>query len=236
MFHVYLDESCKDTHKRMALGGIGMPHVHGGLFSYNIAEVRKKFNTYGEVKWTKTSKSKLDFYKAFVDVFFNHAAHDEIHFHSLWVDASTLNHGKFNKGSPEIGLNKLMYQLLLHRFGRYYGNSPINVYMDARSAKDPPEEMRNMLNSKMATPKNMVGPFKRINFIDSHDSEAMQVNDLLLGAVGFRVNGRHHLPESATQKIQLSEHIARQVRALQSMRPNHRSARRFSIWDFRFNG
>ena len=83
MYHIYADESCKDSHKYLVLGGLVVHQQEYDLVCLSLNNVRDKYTTFGEVKWTKVSKSKLPFYKAFVDVFFDKAANDELHFHSL---------------------------------------------------------------------------------------------------------------------------------------------------------
>ena len=51
----------------------------------------------------------------YVDVFFDASAKDDLHFYALYVDTHTFNHHKYNGGEAEIGFNKLIYQLLLHK-------------------------------------------------------------------------------------------------------------------------
>lgn len=235
MYHFYADESCKDTHRYLVLGGLAVEAVQYDQVSQRLLAVREAYTTFGEVKWSKVSKSKLAFYKAYVDVFFECARTDMLHFHSLVVDTHTFNHSKWNFGDAEIGFNKLIYQLLLHRFGRRYGDFPLHVYLDERSSKDSPDAIRPMLNSALAKDwHNLQKPFRRIHFKQSHTCQLIQLNDLLIGALGFRKNGRQHLADSSPNKVELAEYIARSVRSIQACRPNAKQAQRFTIWEFAY--
>lgn len=236
MLHVYADESCTSGQKYLALGGIGLKRSLVEPTVARIQRVRETFGTHGEVKWQKVSKAKLDFYKAYVDVFFDASAKDEMSFRALYVDTHTFNHHRFNGGDSEIGFNKLIYQLLLHKFGRTYGSRHrLHVYLDHRATKQSPDYLRPMLNSHLAKWSVRHNPFRRIEFLDSKASELIQLNDLLVGVVGFLKNEQHKRPECAPHKIALSEYIV--SRALRNEYPNRldsQLASKFAVWPFAF--
>lgn len=233
VIHVYADESCT-SHKFLALGGIAMERDFAPVALERLKAVRDTFNTHGEVKWQKVSRSKLDFYKAYVDVFFDASATDDIHFYALYVDTSTFNHTKYNGGKAEIGFNKLMYQLLLHKFGRKYGTDhTINVYLDDRTTKHDPEELRPMLNHDLSRWGIKGRPFRQLRFRDSKECDLIQLNDLLVGVVGFKKNLHDKAEGCAPHKIALAQHIIR--RALENEKPhrlNSAAARHFAVWPF----
>lgn len=237
MLNVYADESCADSQRYLILGGIAVEAKELDAVTSKLIDERYWYDTFGEVKWTKVSNAKLNFYKAFVDVFFELSKRDILHFHSLYVDTSTFNHHRWNQGSAEIGFNKLIYQLLLHRFGRRYGdNYKIYVFLDERTTKKSPEAIKPMLNSALSRDWNIKSqPFRRITFQNSKKSEILQLNDLLIGAIGFRKHGHHHKPGSSIAKIELAEYIARKSVTLQHpIRVNSPNAVKFSLWQFEF--
>jgi hypothetical protein len=238
MYHVYADESYKDTHKFLILGGLVLDERELASIEAELAAVRRKHHKESsEVKWSKSRSGNLRFYKDFLQVFFDRAEKDELHFHCMYVDTHTFNHHRYNMGSGEIGFNKLIFQLLLHKFGRRYGaNSPLFVYLDHRDAKDDPESIRPMLNSTLARDwENHSRPFRGLQFRKSHKCELIQLNDLLIGAVGFRKNKRHHAEGVAQHKCELALHIVHQVMKLQP-RPERIDARRFTLWNFKYKG
>lgn len=236
ILHVYADESCTGGQQYLALGGIALNEAVVPALLSRLQAVREAHSTHGEVKWQKVSKAKLDFYKAYVDVFFDASMADEVAFYALYVDTHTFNHQKYNGGEAEIGFNKLIYQLLLHKFGRRYGYSNrIKVFLDARTTKHDPEDMRPMLNKDLAKWGVMDAPFRQIRFRDSKICDLIQLNDLLVGTVGFKRNLRDKVAGCSPHKSELAEHIVR--RALENEKPhrlNSRQARRFAVWPFKY--
>ena len=151
MIGVYADESCKDNHKYLILGGICAEYERVGEITSSLTEVRRNHNTYGEVKWGKVSKAKYKFYEDYVNVFFDLCSKDILHFHFLSVDTSTFNHRLHNGGNSELGFDKLTYQLLLHKFGAKYGkDNKIQVYLDERTTKNNPNLMTDILNAGLS--------------------------------------------------------------------------------------
>ena len=238
ILHVYADESCTGGQQYLALGGIALDESFAVGLLARLKAVRDAHATYGEVKWQKVSKAKLDFYKAYVDVFFDSSATDDVHFYALYVDTHTFNHHKYNGGEAEIGFNKLIYQLLLHKFGRKYGGRyKIKVFLDDRTTKHDPEQMRPMLNKELAKWEVAGEPFRQIRFRDSKTCDLIQLNDLLVGTVGFKRNRRDKVPGCSPHKIELAEHIVR--RALENEIPNRLNsaqAKRFAVWPFKYKG
>ena len=236
MIDVYGDESCTSGHRYLVLGALAIerPLVAGVVD--RLKAVRDRHNTHGEVKWSKISRAKLDFYKEYVDVFFDTSAQDDLDFRALYVDTHTFNHHRFNSGDAEIGFNKLIYQLLLHKFGRTYGaNYGLDVRLDSRTTKADPDELRPMLNSDLCRWGITNRPFRRIRFAHSHECELIQLNDLLVGTVGFKKNLHEHRPGCSAHKIEMCQHIIR--RALQNEKPhrlNSSHAKRFAVWPFQF--
>ncbi|MBI5258575.1 MAG: DUF3800 domain-containing protein [Burkholderiales bacterium] len=238
MLEIYADESCKDQHKFLVIGAIAIDHRHATDMRNALAFVRTVNGQEGEVKWSRCTRQKLDFYKQFVDVFFDFSADDRAHFQGLYVDTSTFKHKKFNGGDRDLGFNKLIYQLLLHRFGRRKGaDYPLHVFLDARATKQKPEDLRPMLNADLRRWGIATDPFRRITFVDSAKSDLVQLADLLVGTIGFTKNLHHRRDEAAAHKIELKQHIIRRALANEpTTRLNSPRAERFYVWPFRFNG
>lgn len=236
MLHIYADESCKDAHQYMAMGAVAVDHTVEATIVARLMAVRAAHNTFGEVKWTKISRAKLDFYKAFVDVFFDASKTDDMHFYGLHVNTHTFNHRQWNQGEAEIGFSKLIFQLLLHKFGRRYGaDYPLTVYLDSRSTRHDPDDMRPMLNSELAKRWEIpTRPFRRITFIDSKKSDLIQVNDLLIGTIGFLKNKHHRRPDCSAHKKALAAYILKRATECEPAGFIAIKASRFSVWRFAY--
>lgn len=158
--------------------------------------------------WVKVSRSKLPAYKRVAEVFFaNSARLRPFDFHCLAVDTSKLNHKKFNQGSGEIGFNKEIYQLA-RKFGRLYKDALFHCYPDERKTSHSPDELRLILNRGIAKDGDTRDwPYRRMQFRDSSKTLPLQLVDILLGAVAYRLN-EHHLVEGASPaKIEMSDFI-----------------------------
>jgi hypothetical protein len=202
-----------------------------------LTAVKSGAGSTSEIKWKRGSKFKLHYYKQYADVFFTLAACGKAHFQALYVDSHTFNHRQWNRGDADLGFNKLIYQLLLHRFGRRHGASHlIHAYLDKRTTRHDPEEMRPMLNHDLSRRWQIDGrPFRRVWFRDSDKCHLLQLNDLLIGSIGYLRNVMHKRAEAADHKTDLAWHITRQ--AIELERPfkvNSKQAKRFAVWPFAF--
>lgn len=234
MLNIYADESCRTAHRYLVLGGIVVEEPDEKLAILKFKDIRDKHKTYGEIKWEKVSKGKLPFYQDIAKTFFELNKKDILHFHSLCVDTHT-----FAKGhDPEMSFDKLMYQLLLHKFGRKYGDGEkLYAHLDERTAAQSPDFMRPMLNADLRKRGIANNPFKRIRFIRSHASELIQANDLLIGAIGSRKNGNHLKPGANSAKVALGEYISAAARDTTTfpILITSRFAKRFSLWNFQYS-
>lgn len=232
--HVYVDESCKDGFKFLAIGGIAVEESKVERCLQAFARARVDSNV-AEVKWSALRKTKLPFYKRFVSEFFELTADDTAHFHGLYYNTETAKHAIFNQGSADIGFDKLIYQLLLHKFGIKYGQHyRIEVFLDNRRSNQHPQSLRPWLNADLAKRGIHTRPFKDIRFLDSKKSDLLQATDLLVGAVGTRKNGLHKQPTSAAWKRDLGTFIA--IQAAKAAAPYNiedRRAKRFTLWPYR---
>lgn len=104
IYNVYCDESCHlehDGQQAMVLGGVWCPESKRQEISQRIREIKVKHGLGKdfEIKWTKVSKSKLDFYMDIIDYFFDD---DDFHFRGLIVpDKTKLNHDAWEQTHDE---------------------------------------------------------------------------------------------------------------------------------------
>ena len=93
--NIYCDESChlpNDGQKAMVLGALWCIESQSAAHNHAIAELKAKhrFSPFFEIKWTKVSPGKLDFYRELVNYFFDGSAMG----FRAWVipDKSILSH------------------------------------------------------------------------------------------------------------------------------------------------
>lgn len=202
---VYIDESSQTNHRFLVLGCVCVDLTDSEGLKELIAAARLPELPQGEAKWVKVSQTKLAAYRRLVDVLFDNKA--MVHFHSLVVDTTKLDHRRFNKGDREIGFNKEIYQLAM-KCGRLYRDRVFHVYPDERYTTQSPNELRNILNSgckKKGDKRDF--PFRRCQFRDSAQTHALQLTDIVTGALAYRLNGHAAKEGASPAKIALSQYV-----------------------------
>lgn len=227
---VYIDESSQTKHRYLVLGGLIVDHLAAKDFEAALRAARMPELPQGEMKWTKVSLTKLPAYIRAVDTFFcefNYPHYLDVHI--LVVDMQRVKDKLYNKGSREIGFNKEMFQLCM-KFWRIYRNSLFHVYPDRRDTPQSPEELRLILNRKsLEKNPNRDWPFRRIHFRDSKELQCLQLIDILIGAVAFKLNGHYDMPDASPAKRALCDHILGRG-YVHDVTRDTATAGRFTIW------
>lgn len=185
---IYCDESCHlegDGQELMVLGAVSLPHE----YVRNVAErLRAIKDGHGlprtfEAKWTKVSPSKVDFYLALIDDFL---ADDALHFRALVAHGkSKLRHADFAQ-DHDLWYYKMYWEMLRvvivprrrHR-----------IYLDIKDTRGGAKagKLREVLASTFHDWSNEV--VERIQIVRSDEIEALQLADILVGAVAYRSRG-----------------------------------------------
>ncbi len=207
VYNFYCDESCHlendnsldgKNRKIMVLAGVQIPQDKRFEIFTRIKEIKKKhwISKHQEVKWTKVSKSKKDFYLELVDYFFDD---DDIVFRGLVVtDKDTLDHSTFNQTHNEWYYK--MYWQLLSIIDPAYSH---NFYIDIKDTNggDKIEKLNNVLSNSMFDFNHKI--IKRVQLIRSHEVEIMQLTDILAGALAYINRGL----ETSDAKVEIIKRI-----------------------------
>ncbi|MCB0003572.1 MAG: DUF3800 domain-containing protein [Anaerolineae bacterium] len=233
--HIYCDESRQTADRYMVIGGIIAQREHEVAFHEAMSLFRDDQNMHAELKWTKVSNQKLAEYKAFVDLFFRF--NQVFYFKAIIIDTQEIDHSRYNKNDAELGFYKLMYQFLLHSFGSELRHDDrCIVFLDQRTTS------RYKLSTLCAILNNGLRkkyrfayqPVRNIQAINSKDSDLIQIADVLMGAVGYEMNGAHTRAGAKQAKVALAKHISAKARLSSLQQPTQRSQRNFSLWHFHF--
>jgi hypothetical protein len=186
-FNVYCDESChlENDHQQVMLSGaLWCPQKEVARLSREVHAMKVKYHAAGELKWTKVSKARLDFYLNLIEWFITE---EPLNFRGLVVlHKERLDHERFNKGSHDDFYYKMFFSLLskiLSPDQRY------NIYLDIKDTRSR-LKLRKLgevlCNDKYDFTSQMIGYLQNIR---SHESHLLQVCDFLLGAVSYRHRG-----------------------------------------------
>lgn len=227
---VYIDETSQTKHRYLVLGGIVLHAPRSDEAERLLQQARLPELPAMELGWVKVSRSKLEAYRRFIDVFFdNPSALEPFEFHSLVVDTHKLNDRAHNEGSRETGFNKEVYQLC-QKFGRLHRRRLFHIYPDSRTTKSSTEELRLILNRgarKKGDERDW--PYRRVHFRQSHEWQMLQLVDLLIGAMAFRLNRHDQKPDASPAKLELSRHILERGHVRDVTR-NTATSGKFTIW------
>lgn len=204
---IYIDESSQTRHRYLVLGGIIAPTSIVDAIHTEIAECRLPELPFGEMKWTKVSRSKLGVYQRVVNAFFYADTLKVCDFHSSVVDTHQIDHGRYNQGSREIGFNKEIYQLA-SKFARLYPDRLFHCYPDERPTNQLPSDLRDILNhGRRKTGDKRDWPFRRCHFRCSKQTPLLQLTDLLTGAIAYHLNGHIGAADASPAKQELARFV-----------------------------
>jgi hypothetical protein len=187
LINVYCDESChleNDNQGVMVLGGILCPDEIKKEVFYRIREIKEKHNLGKnfEIKWTKVSMTKLNFYLEIIDYFFDNS---NLNFRGLIVpDKTKLQHDKFNQNHNDF-YYKMYYTMLKTIFKP---NFKYNIYVDIKDTqgKEKIEKLTYYLSVKLSNQYSLkTPPISKIQEVRSHEVELIQLADLIIGAISY---------------------------------------------------
>ena len=230
-----MDESGVSNHRFTVVGALCLrseiiPEVHAAVQAF-----RDKHNMHGEMKWSKITDQKLGEYQAFADYFFALNNLNMLQFHALIFDNHAANHSKYNNGDRDVGLSKLYYQLMVHKFAKICGpHGDLAVCVDKRNSSTSLDDLRRMVNSVLARDHGMANsPLKQLVPLDSKADDLLQINDVILGAVCAARNGKHLTASGRRSKREMAELILNKSGLASFEENSPRDVHRFSIWNMR---
>ncbi|WP_426260825.1 DUF3800 domain-containing protein [Sphingomonas sp. DC1100-1] len=229
IYDIYCDESSQTRHRYMAMGGLIIRSDRVLAANDAFAQIRLPELPSGELKWGSVSNRKLHAYRRLVDAFFDHPAFAGVDFHSTVVDTHGQDHQRFGDGDRDKTFNKELYQLAA-KFARLYPDRYFHLYPDDRETVHRPGELRDILNfgrRKQGDKRDF--PFRRSHFRKSHETPMIQVVDILLGALAYRVNGHANAIDASPSKVDLSRHVMQRAAVRDVMRDTSMRGK-FTIW------
>ncbi|MBY0232625.1 MAG: DUF3800 domain-containing protein [Gemmataceae bacterium] len=188
LYNIYCDESChlqNDQSKVMVLGAVWCPAAATRSLADKVRAVKARHGLAerAEVKWTKVSPAKLAFYLDLADLFF---AESDLHFRGILIpDKSKLDHAKFKQTHDEW-YYKMSFRLLEPIIDPEHAYC---VYLDIKDTRseDKRARLEKVLRSSRYDRSERI--IRRVQQIRSHESEILQLADLLIGAIGHHNRG-----------------------------------------------
>lgn len=203
IYNIYCDESChleNDKQKAMVLGAVWCRADRVKEIAIRIREIKAKHSLSPafEIKWTKISSAKIEFYLDLVDYFFDD--HD-VNFRALIVpDKDRLSHDKIIGQTHDIWYYKMYFDLLKVLLSPH---EKYRIYIDIKDTNSSEKvfQLHEVLANNLYDFSRTI--VEKVQQIRSHESELLQLADLLIGAVSYISREL----ESSTGKMQVIERI-----------------------------
>lgn len=191
--NIYCDESChlpNDGQAAMVLGALWCFRAKVSAHHQAIAELKAKhkLSPFFEVKWTKVSPAKLDFYKELIEYFFSSPTMG----FRCWVipDKSVLSHDQHNQ-THDDWYYKMYFYLLRNLITK---GKKFHIYLDIKDTRSRMklQKLREVLsNANYDFSREIID---RIQHVHSHDIGLMQLADVLIGAISYQARGLTESP------------------------------------------
>lgn len=226
-FEVYCDESRQDliskkqVEQYLMIGSLWLPADVRKNVKLDIAQLREKHSVRGEIKWSKISSSKKDFYLGLVDLFISYQ--DKLRFRCIAIESSKVDLGWHNH-DKELGFYKFYYQLLHHWI---LDLNSYTIFCDTKTNRDP-SRLKVLLECLSSA--NLTAKINFIQALPSHEVVLIQLTDFLLGIVSAKMN-------NATQskaKLEVIAHLEQELH--HKLVPTLQREEKFNIFEIRLEG
>jgi hypothetical protein len=208
-YSVYCDESCHLEHD-------GIPVMAWGAVTCPEGDVRKIAEairalkvSYGlkpdfEAKWTKVSPAKAGFYLALIELFLSD---DRLRFRGLLVpEKRLLDHARFDQSHDEWYYK--MYFMMLRPI--FTAPHRYRIYLDVKDTRGGPKtrKLHEVIANDLYDFEHQT--IDRVQQIRSHESELLQIADLLIGALTYANRGLGGSPAKKAIVARLRERLGPQ--------------------------
>lgn len=177
-FNFYCDESThlqNDGKPYMMIAYVSCAYNQLKQHKESIKGIKAKHKIKGEIKWSNVSAGAYPFYAELIDFFFA----TDLNFRSIIVNKAQIDEGR--EGFKYDDFYFLMYYQLIHHkinMGYHY-----NIYLDIKDTRS---------HKKLHKLKEVLkynASIRNCQFIRSHESYIMQMTDLIMGAINYKLRG-----------------------------------------------
>lgn len=198
-YSLYCDESghLENDHQNiMSLSSIWCEDSAKKEIKQRLYDIKRKHNLPldFEIKWTKVSPAKVDFYLDVIDYFFDS---DTMNFRTIIINKDNLNHSIFNQTHDQwyYKMYFILIKALIDNHNKY------SIYLDIKDTRGGPK-----IRSLRKYLANSVYDFDRshitkVQQVRSNEIQTIQVCDLLMGAITAANRGDQSVISPAKKQI-----------------------------------
>jgi hypothetical protein len=226
--NVYIDESSQTKWRYLVLGALLVPLSHAAQFEATMIAARdaviapfRQDGTPRVIKWQKVNDYNLQAYVKVVNAYFTCENRlklptwKHIDICCLVIDTAKKSLKATGEGDVETGFAKEIYFLCVPMIGNRYKKELFHVYPDRRLIKDEEAMLRTaqniMNNGARKYLHRQDWPYRRMYFGDPERCQALQVVDIFIGALAYKLNGHYDKPDANRAKKALCDYILRRA-------------------------
>lgn len=225
--HIYCDESChleNDGQTAMVLGAVSCPADTHKRIGRAIKALKERCGMPAtrEIKWGQISPATLDFYRAYVDLFFDEPA---LGFRGVVVpDKAALDHVRFEQTHDDF-YYKMWWQLLTRLIDDQH---VFRIFVDIKDTQSA-TKLRKLHEVLANTHYDFdARRIRSVEAVHSHDVPLVQLADVLAGALSHLFRG---IDGSAAKRAIIEQVRARSGLGLDRSTPP--AARKFNLFIWR---
>lgn len=257
---IYSDESRHKNERFLLLGGLWIEEENIKIIEKEVRSLRKKFgyindkgkyvDFLGEFKWTKVSEKYLEFYREYVDLFFDFIKKDMARFCVMLIDTQNPIVLAYSNIKKE-GYFKFLYQLYYHNskipaIYKIYPDRITNPTQDKVDFNTLDKCLDKAFQKKFSPMLNPIdhpigkGFVNNITSTNSKNCEFIQLVDVVMGGIGYFQNRHFQNPNAKKAKKKLMKHIMDKllysgIIKISSKKFLVARSTKFNIWLFRPN-
>jgi hypothetical protein len=185
VFNIYCDESRVENldSERMVIGALIIPRYKRNKIVEDIKNIKKEYSFLYEIKWTKTNRSFLDFYKKIIDYFISQ---ESMQYRCIIVDKTKIDYKKYHNEDKELAFFKFYYLMLREKlldYKHYY------IFLDKKPTRDKnrARALHAFLDSHILIHKQNCA-IRHFQAYCSKGNILLEITDYLTGLVGYAVN------------------------------------------------
>lgn len=200
-FNFYCDESThieNDGQPFMLLSFVSTAYHQLKIHNDNIRELKIKHHYKGEMKWSSISKSQYPFYNNVIEYFFA----TDLQFRAIVINKSKLNHEAFEQSHDDF-YDKMYFQLLSKKI---FPENCYNIYIDIKDTHSY-KKARNLKAYLERDYQNI----RNLQVIRSYESELMQLSDVLMGAINYKLRGMDKVTAKNNIIEKIEKHCGRPI-------------------------
>lgn len=216
----------------MVVGGAALRQDRVKEINNTIDALKAKVGAVGELKWKKyRGGNRRALHEGLVDYSALLIREQQMHLHFVVCRFSEFDHKISGPGTPEKSVNRMYFQLFLHRVCRFYGKScAIYAFPDAGNDSSEIVGFREVVCARAYnTHKTRPNCLRSIQPQDSRLHPIMQMVDVLVGAVAAKRENR----ALSDHKAALADYVQAKLHPEGWQTDTARDARALTVWNFR---